>query len=163
MFGGPLTIGSQAYVRNPGERTQQIRRIKVQTNIAARDRTFDQLCNCMFHLCRGRRVQIGRAADNRIEHLIHPVFGGDVVREQQQPFTERRQRRMRLREAVGGCDKLLGLVAVDRGDQRLAGGEMAVESPGPDSGGASDLIEAVCWPPGAISEAMRFTSTKWPR
>jgi hypothetical protein len=28
MFGGPLTIGSQAYVRNTGERTQQVERIK---------------------------------------------------------------------------------------------------------------------------------------
>jgi hypothetical protein len=37
---------------------------------------------------------------------------------------------MRLREAAGGYDKLLGLVAVDRRDQRVAGGEMAVESPG---------------------------------
>jgi hypothetical protein len=49
---------------------------------------------------------------------------------------------MRLREAAGGCDKLLGLVAVDRRDQRVAGGEMAVESPGPDPSGACDLIEA---------------------
>jgi hypothetical protein len=40
---------------------------------------------------------------------------------------------------------------------------MAVESPGPDSGGARDLIEAASRAPGAISEAMRFTSTKWPR
>jgi hypothetical protein len=38
ISGGPLTIGSQAYVRNTGERTQQVERIKVQTNIAARDR-----------------------------------------------------------------------------------------------------------------------------
>ena len=49
---------------------------------------------------------------------------------------------MRLREAVGGCNKLLGLVAVDRRDQRVAGGEMAVESPGPDTSDPRDLIEA---------------------
>jgi hypothetical protein len=49
---------------------------------------------------------------------------------------------VRLREAIGGCDKLFGLVAVDRRDQRVAGGEMAVESPGPDTSGARDLIEA---------------------
>jgi hypothetical protein len=49
---------------------------------------------------------------------------------------------MRLREAAGGCDKLLGLVAVDRRDQRVAGGEVAAESPGPDTSGARDLIEA---------------------
>jgi hypothetical protein len=49
---------------------------------------------------------------------------------------------MRFREASGGYDKLLGLVAVDRRDQRVAGGEMAVESPGPDTSGARDLIEA---------------------
>jgi hypothetical protein len=28
MFGDPLTIGSQAYVRNAGERAQQVERIK---------------------------------------------------------------------------------------------------------------------------------------
>ena len=142
MFGGPLTIGSQAYVRNTGERAQQVERIKVQTNVAARDRAIDKLRHCLFHLCRRRRVQIGRPANNRIEHLVHPVLGGDVVHEQQQPFTERHHRRMRLREAGGGYDKLLGLVAVDRRDQRVAGGEMAVESPGPDTSGARDLIEA---------------------
>jgi len=49
---------------------------------------------------------------------------------------------MHFRDAVGGCDKLLGLVAVDRRDQRVAGGEMAVEGPGPDTGGPCDLIEA---------------------
>ena len=49
---------------------------------------------------------------------------------------------MRLREAAGGYDKLLGLVAVDRRDQRVAGGEMAVESPGPDTSDPRDLIEA---------------------
>jgi hypothetical protein len=49
---------------------------------------------------------------------------------------------MRLREAAGGRDKLLGLVAVDRRDQRVAGGKMAVKSPGPDTSGARDLIEA---------------------
>jgi hypothetical protein len=49
---------------------------------------------------------------------------------------------MRLREAGGGYDKLLGLVAVDRRDQRVAGGKMAVERPGPDTSGARDLIEA---------------------
>ena len=70
------------------------------------------------------------------------MLGGDVVHEQQQPFTQRRHRRMPLREAVGGCNKLLGLVAVDRRDQRVAGGEMAVESPGPDTRGPRDLIEA---------------------
>ena len=37
-FGGPLTIVSQAYVRNPGKREQQVERVKVQTNVAARDR-----------------------------------------------------------------------------------------------------------------------------
>jgi hypothetical protein len=49
---------------------------------------------------------------------------------------------MRLREAAGGYDKLLGLVAVDRRDQRVAGGEMAIESPGSDTGDPRDLIEA---------------------
>ena len=137
-----LAIGSQAYVRNTGERAQQVERIKVQTNVAARDRAIDQLRNCLLHLCRRGRVQIGRPADNRIEHLVHPVLGGDVVHEQQQPFTERRHRRMRLRETVGGCNKLLGLVAVDRRDQRVAGGVMAVESPGPDTGDPRDLIKA---------------------
>jgi len=87
MFGGPLATSSQAYVRYAGERTQQIRRIKVQSNVAARDRTFDQLRNCTFHPCRRRRVQIGRPADNRMQHLVHPVFGGDVVHEQHEPFT----------------------------------------------------------------------------
>jgi hypothetical protein len=57
-------------------------------------------------------------------------------------FTERHHRRMGLREAAGGYDKLLGLVAVDRRDERVAVGEMAVESPGPDTSGARDLIEA---------------------
>jgi hypothetical protein len=53
LAGGPLTIGSQAYVRNTGERTQQVERIKVQTNIAARDRAIDELRNCLLHLrCR---------------------------------------------------------------------------------------------------------------
>jgi hypothetical protein len=50
IFGGPLTIGSQAYVRNTGERTQQVERIKVQTNIAARDCAIDELRNCLLHL-----------------------------------------------------------------------------------------------------------------
>jgi hypothetical protein len=45
-------------------------------------------------------------------------------------FKERHHRRMGLREAAGGYDK------------RVAGGEMAVESPGPDTSGARDLIEA---------------------
>ena len=43
MFGGPLTIGSQAYVRNSGKRAQQVEWIKVQPNVAARDRAIDQL------------------------------------------------------------------------------------------------------------------------
>ena len=54
-FGGPLTIGSQSYVRNPGQRAQQVERVKVQTNVAARDRTIDKLRHCLFHLCRRRR------------------------------------------------------------------------------------------------------------
>ena len=54
MFGGPLTIGSQAYVRNTGDRPQQVERIKVQTNIAARDRAIDELRNCLLHLRRRR-------------------------------------------------------------------------------------------------------------
>jgi hypothetical protein len=77
-FGGPLTIGSQAYVRNPGKRAQQVERIKVQTNVAARDRTFDQFRNCLFHLCRRRRVQIGRPANNRIEK---PPGFSEITRE----------------------------------------------------------------------------------
>jgi hypothetical protein len=50
MFGGPLTIGSQAYVRNPGKRAQQVEWGKVQTNVAARDRAIDKLRHCLFHL-----------------------------------------------------------------------------------------------------------------
>jgi hypothetical protein len=65
-FGGPLTIGPQAYVRNTGERAQQVERVEIQTDVAARDRTINQLRNCLLHLRRGRRVQIGRPADNRI-------------------------------------------------------------------------------------------------
>ena len=49
---------------------------------------------------------------------------------------------MRLGEAVGGGDELFGLVAVDRLDQGVAGGEMAIERPGADAGGPRDLIEA---------------------
>ena len=49
---------------------------------------------------------------------------------------------MRLGEPCGGCNKLFGLVAVDRLDQRVAGGKMAIESPGPDTRGPRDLIEA---------------------
>jgi hypothetical protein len=55
-FGGPLTVGSQAYVRNPGKRAQWIERVKVQTNVAARDRAIDQLRHCLLHLCRQRRL-----------------------------------------------------------------------------------------------------------
>ena len=47
-----------------------------------------------------------------------------------------------LGEADGGCNKLFRLVAVDRLDQRVAGGKMTVESPGPDTRGSRDLIEA---------------------
>jgi hypothetical protein len=49
---------------------------------------------------------------------------------------------MRLGEVVGGGDKLFGLVAVDRLDQSVAGGEMAIESPGADTRDPRDLIEA---------------------
>jgi hypothetical protein len=56
---------------------------------------------------------------------------------------ERRQRRVRLREAVGSCNELLSLVAVDRRHQRVAGGKMAVESPGPDTSGSRDLNRLV--------------------
>jgi len=38
IFGSPLAIGSQAYVRDTGERAQQVERIKIQMNVAARDR-----------------------------------------------------------------------------------------------------------------------------
>jgi hypothetical protein len=142
MFGSPLTIGSPSLCSQPRQARAAVERVKVQTNVAARDRVIDKLRHGLFHLCRRRRVQTGRPADNRLEHLVHPVLGGDVVDEQQQPFTERRQWRVRLREGVGGCEKLLGLVALDRRDQRVPGGEMAVEGPGPDTSGPRDLIEA---------------------
>ena len=54
MFGGPLTIGSQAYVRDAGKGAQQVERIKVQANVAARDRVIDQPRNCLLHLRRRR-------------------------------------------------------------------------------------------------------------
>jgi hypothetical protein len=50
-FGGPLAIASQANVRNPGKRAHQVERIKVQTNVAARDRAIDQLRNCLCFTC----------------------------------------------------------------------------------------------------------------
>jgi hypothetical protein len=49
---------------------------------------------------------------------------------------------MRLGKAVGGGNQLFGLVAVNRLDQGVAGGEMAIESPGADTRGPRDLIEA---------------------
>ena len=49
---------------------------------------------------------------------------------------------MRLGEPVGGGNKLFGLVAVDRLDQGVAGGEMAIERPGADTRGPRDLVEA---------------------
>src|SRR5580658_5996048 len=63
-LGGPLTIRSQADVRNTGERTQQVERIKLQPDVAAQDRAVDQLRNCLLHLCRRRRVQIGCPFNN---------------------------------------------------------------------------------------------------
>jgi hypothetical protein len=54
LFGGPLTIGSQACVRDTGKRAQQVERIKVQANVAARDRVIDQPRNCLLHLRRRR-------------------------------------------------------------------------------------------------------------
>jgi hypothetical protein len=47
-----------------------------------------------------------------------------------------------LRQAIGGCDKPLGIVAVDRRDQRVPGGEMAVQRLRPDTGAPRYLIEA---------------------
>src|ERR1700738_139655 len=86
--------------------------------------------------------KIGRLANNRIEHLMHPVFGGDIVHEKQQPFAERRHWRLRLRKEVGGSNKALRLGSVDGRDQRVAGGKMAIESPGSDTGCSRNPIEA---------------------
>jgi len=49
---------------------------------------------------------------------------------------------MRLGQASHCHDKLLGLIAVDRRNQRVAGRKMTVERPDPDTGGSRDLIEA---------------------
>jgi hypothetical protein len=67
---------------------------------------------------------------------------------------------MHFREAAGGCNELLGLVAVDRRDQRIASGEMAVESPGPDTGDPRDLIEAGPLTAGSATAQWRARSAR---
>jgi hypothetical protein len=45
-------------------------------------------------------------------------------------------------EARGGGGELLDFAAIDGFDERVAGGEVAVEGSGTDAGEASDFVEA---------------------
>jgi hypothetical protein len=46
-----------------------VERIKVQTNVAARDRAIDQLRNSLLYPRRRHRVRVGCAVDNRISDI----------------------------------------------------------------------------------------------
>ena len=58
-----FAIRSRTHIRDAGECAQQVERVEIQPDVSARDRTVDQPRHGLLHLCRGRRIQIGRAAD----------------------------------------------------------------------------------------------------
>ncbi|GAA3164718.1 hypothetical protein GCM10020001_106990 [Nonomuraea salmonea] len=69
------------------------------------------------------------------------MFGGDVVEEQAGPGAQRGQGRVGVEQAGHGVAQLGDLVAVDRLDEGLAGGEVAVEGGGADAGLPGDAFE----------------------
>ena len=69
-------------------------------------------------------------------------LAGDVVDEQQHPGAQGFERRHGGGEALLGCGQLFDFAAIDRFDQGVAGGEVAIERAGADAGLAGDVVEA---------------------
>ncbi len=166
MFGSLLSPSDpEPMFATPAERAQQVERIKVPDGQCRRSRQRDQrgFRNCRPRLRRGPRVQIGRLAGQQSGRALRTSRAWwrcsprivAAIHGARRPLEDPSSR-----GPVGGCNELIGLVAIHRRDQRIAGGEMAVERSGPNTGDPRDLIEAGAGSLVRESRLRRFLSSR---
>ena len=115
------------------ERPKQIEWVEISAYIAALDRALYQRVNRSLDQTAGTFIQLRGASHHRIQRRGDDLLGRDVVDEQQHPGSQRFKRGHGLGEIALCCRQFLHLSPVDRLDECISRGKVAIQSSGSDA------------------------------
>ena len=124
------------------ERAEEVVRIGVRAQIAARDCAFDRRDEGSMYETARAFDQPHRAAGDRVHRRDDECFCGYMIDEEKHPGAERFKWWQGRGEALLGCGKLFYFAPVDGFDQVVAGWEVAIEGGVTDAGSACDVVKA---------------------
>ena len=128
-------------MKDTDEGTDEVTGIGICAEVAAVDRALHQGNECAVDETARAFEEAHGAARNSIHGGKDELFTGHVVDEEKHPGAESCERRHGDGEALPGCSQLFDFAPVDRFDQGVPGGKVAVERAWADGRLAGDVIE----------------------
>ena len=147
------------HIAHAHQRTQDVFRADVVTNLAGRDRPVQKGGDCPSEPIERIGEQFRILVGGQRQRRRHALFCGNEFHIRAQPAPQRVDGLRLLLELFGQIGKLLHLAAVHRLEQRFARGEMPVKRADAHAGGARDRFEACVRAAGAENRLCRLEHT----
>jgi len=129
-------------VGNADQRSKKVEGNKIPPYVAALDRAFHQRVNRSLDQAARALEELRRASDETIQCGGYDLLGRNVVDEQQHPRSQRLSRGHRFGEFALCSGHLFHFASVDRFDQGVPRGKVAIQSSGSYTCLFGDIVQA---------------------